>query len=302
MATPAHLTAHLTVAVLGTGIMGSGMARNLVRAGHTVRVWNRTPGKALLLEADGATAAADPAEAVAGADVIVTMLSDGDAVHAAITAAAPALRAGQAWAQMSTVGTTALDRLADLADTHHLLFADAPVQGTRQPAEAGTLVVLASGPEPARTDPRLAAVFDAVGSDTVWVGTTGAATRLKLATVGFAVTLTSVLAESLALAAGLGIDLSLFARAVSGGPMDSPYVQAKMGAILGGDYAPSFSVRNAEKDTRLIAEAAAEAGVPVDLATAAGDRFRRAAAQGHADDDMAATYFAGLPAVEPSQH
>ncbi|MFD1935660.1 MULTISPECIES: NAD(P)-dependent oxidoreductase [Nonomuraea] len=282
-----------TVALLGTGIMGAAMARNLLKAGLDVRVWNRTKDKALPLQADGAVVAADPAEAVTGADVVITMLNDGDAVHDAMSAAAPGLRSGQVWAQMSTVGVAALERLGELARAHGLVFVDAPVQGTRQPAEAGTLVILAAGP----ADERLEPVFSAVGGKTLWVGEPGAATRLKLTTVGFGIALTSVLAEALALAKGLGVDPALFGEVITGGPMDSPYLQAKMKAIVGGDYTPSFTVRNAEKDTRLIAEAAARAGVSVDLAEAAGERFRRAESQGHGDDDMAAGYFASFPSA-----
>ncbi|PZG19349.1 3-hydroxyisobutyrate dehydrogenase, partial [Spongiactinospora gelatinilytica] len=282
-----------TVAVLGTGIMGAPMARNLAKNGLQVRAWNRTRDKALPLQADGITVCSDPAEAVTGADVVITMLSDGDAVRAAMSAAAPALAAGQVWAQMSTVGLVALDRLAALAQAHGLVFVDAPVQGTRQPAEAGTLVVLAAGP----ADERLEPVFSAVGGRTIWVGEeVGAATRLKLTTVGYAITLTAVLAESLALLRALGLDPSLFAEVVTGSPLDSGYVQAKMKSIRDGDYTPSFTVRNAEKDTRLIAEAASGAGVRVDMAVAAGERFRRAEAEGHGDDDMAAGYFASFPA------
>ncbi|WP_182909237.1 NAD(P)-dependent oxidoreductase [Microbispora sp. H13382] len=281
-----------TVALLGTGIMGAAMARNLAKAGLEVRVWNRTEEKALPLRSDGAFVASDPAEAVSGADVVITMLTDGDAVGEAMAAAAPGLRAGQVWAQMSTVGVAAIERLDAFARSHGLVFVDAPVQGTRQPAEAGTLVVLAAGP----ADERLTPVFSAIGSKTLWVGEVGAATRLKLTTVGFGIALTSVLAEALALAEGLGVDPALFGQVITGGPMDSPYLQAKMKAVISGDYSPSFTVRNAEKDTRLIAEAAATAGIAVDLAEAAGERFRRAEAQGHGDDDMVAGYFAGFAA------
>ncbi|MEU7895081.1 NAD(P)-dependent oxidoreductase [Nonomuraea sp. NPDC049152] len=282
-----------TVALLGTGIMGAAMARNLVKAGLEVRVWNRSKEKALPLQADGAVVASDPAEAVTGADVVITMLNDGEAVHDAMTAAASGLRSGQVWAQMSTVGVTAIERLGELARSYGLVFVDAPVQGTRQPAEAGTLVILAAGP----ADERLEPVFSAVGAKTLWVGEAGAATRLKLTTVGFGIALTSVLAEALALAKGLGVDPALFGEVITGGPMDNPYLQAKMKAIVGGDYTPSFTVRNAEKDTRLIAEAATRAGVSVDMTEAAGERFRRAEAQGHGDDDMAASYFAGFPSA-----
>ncbi|MCY0935850.1 NAD(P)-dependent oxidoreductase [Streptomyces sp. H34-S4] len=280
------------VALLGTGIMGSGMARNLLKAGLEVRVWNRTREKAAALAADGAVVADGPAEAVAGADVVITMLADGAAVSRAMAAAVDGLSAGQVWAQMGTVGLAALDELAVFAADHGLVFVDAPVQGTRQPAEDGTLVVLVGGP----ADPRLDPVFAAVGDKVLRVGDEpGAATRLKLAAVGYAITVTAAVGEALALAEGLGVDTELFARVVTGGPMDNPYLQAKMRAVLERDFTPSFTVRGAEKDTGLIAEAAAEAGISVDLAVAARARFHRADELGHGSEDMAAGYFASFP-------
>lgn len=275
--------------------MGLPMARNLAGAGLRVRAWNRTRDKALPLEADGVAVADAPAGAVEGADVIVTMLSDGDAVHDAISAAAPGLRPGQVWAQMSTVGVDAVGRLAALAGEHGLTFVDAPVQGTRQPAEQGTLVILAAGPRAARQ--ALEPVFAALGQRTLWLGEDGAAgagTRLKMATVSFSISMTAVVAEALSLAEGLGLDPDLVRQVIAGGPLDSAYFQAKSQAILEGDFTPSFSVRNAEKDTRLITRAGETAGVRLDLVAAAGERFRRAEAAGHGDDDMAATYFASF--------
>ncbi|WP_395109167.1 NAD(P)-dependent oxidoreductase [Actinomadura sp. SCN-SB] len=284
-----------TIALLGTGIMGTAMARNLVRHGFDVRVWNRTRSRAEPLAKDGATVADSPAGAVEGADVVITMLLDGDAVLAAMRDAAPALRSGQVWAQMSTVGVAALEPLTALAAEHGLLFVDAPVQGTKQPAEQGKLVILAAGPEEARE--ALAPVFEVLGGKTLWVGEDGArgnGTRLKMATVGYGIALTTIVAEALALVKGLGLDAARFAEVVSGGPMDSAYLQLKMKAIRDGDFEPSFALRNAEKDTRLIGEAARSAGIRVDMIDAAGERFRRAIAQGHGDEDMAATYFAGF--------
>lgn len=273
--------------------MGLPMAGNLSRAGLRVTAWNRTRDKALPLEAEGAVVARSPAEAVEGADVVVTMLSDGDAVHDAISAAAPGLRGGQVWAQMSTVGLAAVERLSALARQHGLTFVDAPVQGTRQPAEQGKLIILAAGPASAR--PALEPVFGALGQRTLWIADeAGAGTRLKMATVSYSISLTAVVAEALALAGGLGLDPGLVRQVVTGGPMDSPYFQAKSEAILEGDFAPSFTVRNAEKDTRLIVEAGRAAGVRLDVVAAAGERFRRAQARGHGEQDMAATYFASF--------
>ncbi|WP_256256841.1 NAD(P)-dependent oxidoreductase [Nonomuraea pusilla] len=284
-----------TVAVLGTGLMGAPMARNMLKAGMDVRVWNRTREKALPLREDGATVAGTAADAVRDADVIVTMLSDEDAVRAALTAAAPGLRPGQVWAQMSTVGVAGAQRLAALAAEHGLTYADAPVQGTRQPAEQGRLVVLAAAPQEARD--ALDPVFSAVGGRTLWLGedaAAGTASGLKMAAVSYAVSLTAVVAESLALAKGLGLDPELLRQVITGGPLDNAYFQAKSKAILEGDFEPSFTVRNAEKDTRLITEAGESAGVRLDLAAAAGERLRRAESAGHGDEDMSATYFASF--------
>ncbi|MCP2262365.1 3-hydroxyisobutyrate dehydrogenase [Streptoalloteichus tenebrarius] len=290
------MTTRPVVAVLGLGIMGRAMARNLLRHGLPVRVWNRTAERAAELAGEGAVAAASPAEAVTGADVVLTMLTDGPAVAEVMREAAPGLRAGQVWFQATTVGVEAVTGLAELAGEHGLVFVDAPVQGTRQPAEAGQLVVLAAGPASARE--LLRPVFEAVGRHTEWLGedgSSGVASRLKLVLNSWALTMTNGVAEAVALARGLGVDPALFGRVIAGGPMDSQYLQAKAAAILAGDFTPSFSVRNAEKDARLVAEAAERAGVRMDLALVAGERFRRARELGHGDEDMVANYFGSFP-------
>ncbi|MFJ2176205.1 NAD(P)-dependent oxidoreductase [Streptomyces sp. NPDC087851] len=285
----------LAVAVLGTGIMGAAMARNLCRAGLDVRVWNRTRAKAEPLATDGARVAGTPAEAVSGADVVVTMLYDGPAALEAMEAAAPGLRRGAVWLQSTTVGVEAITPLAERAAEQGLLFVDAPVLGTRAPAESGDLLILAAGPQEARGP--LAPVLDAVGSRTVWLGedgTTAAATRLKLVCNSWVLALTNGTAEALSLAKGLGVDPNHFLEAMSGGSLDCGYLHVKSRAILNDDYTPSFTVTTAAKDARLIVAAGAAEGVRLDLAAAGAERFRRAEAQGHGEDDMAATYFASF--------
>ncbi|GAA0591152.1 NAD(P)-dependent oxidoreductase [Actinomadura livida] len=284
------------VAMLGTGIMGAAMARTLLRDGHQVTVWNRTRSRAEPLAANGATVAGSPAEAVADAEVVITILDGADTAMSVMKEAAPSLRRGQVWAQMGTVGVESVPSLAAFAAEQGLMFVDAPVQGTKQPAEQGKLLVLAAGPQDARSilDP----VFGSVGAKTLWLaedGAGGAGTRLKLAAVSYAISLTSVVAESVALAEGLGLDPALLGEVFTGGPLDNAYLQAKMKAILAGDFEPSFAVRNAEKNTRLIHDAAEAAGIRMDVNDAAGERFRRAIEQGHGDEDMAATYRASFP-------
>ncbi|MFE9780199.1 NAD(P)-dependent oxidoreductase [Streptomyces sp. NPDC005775] len=282
------------VAVLGTGIMGSGMARSLLRAGLDVRVWNRTHEKATPLAADGATVADTAAEAVRGADVILTALNDSTAVAAALTAASDGVHRGQILLQSSTVGPDATAELAQRAVDLGLVYLDAPVSGTRQPAEQGALTVLVSGPSAARaaTGP----VLDAIGQRTVWVAEEpGAASRLKLVVNAWVINMVGGVAECLNLAEGLGVDPRTFLDVMKGGPLDTAYLQGKSAAVLSGDLTPSFALSTALKDTRLILEAAGHAGVRLDLTQASAARFERAEAAGHGGEDMIATYYAGRP-------
>lgn len=284
-----------TVAVLGTGIMGAAMARNLLGSGLPVRAWNRTRARAEALVADGAYCAGSPADAVTGADVVLTMLNDGPRVLAAMREASEGLAPGAVWAQSATVGDAATAELADFARQHGLTFVDAPVLGTKQPAEAGQLVVLAAGPQSARGI--LAPVFNAVGVRTTWVdddGSTGAASRLKLVLNSWIGALMHATGETLALARGIGVDPQIFLDSVSGGPLDSGYMRVKSAAILSGDYTPSFSVSNALKDTRLIVDAAERSGVQLDVARAGVARFERLERRGLGERDMAATYLASF--------
>ncbi|WP_404294379.1 NAD(P)-dependent oxidoreductase (plasmid) [Microvirga sp. RSM25] len=279
------------VAVLGTGLIGAAVARNLARKGFAVRAWNRSADKARALAVDGVTPFDHAADAVRDAGIVVTVLKDGPAVTEAIAAALPGLAKGAIWLQLSTVGAEAIDTLADLAAENGLVFYDAPVQGPRQPAEQGKLVILASGPDSGREAAQ--SVFDAIGQRTLWVSDTpGASSRLKLALNAFVFALTHGTAESLAIARALGVDPALVIEAVTASPLDSGYFQGKGAAMLKGGYATSFSVENGVKDARLVVEALAGSDVRADLAEAGLARFQRAAAAGHGERDIAASFLA----------
>ncbi len=227
------MTDTLTVTVLGTGIMGAAMARNLLKAGHTVRAWNRTRAKVSPLAADGAHVAGTPAEAVESADVVLTMLYDGPATLETMRAAAPALPRGAVWAQCTTSGIEDVAGLAAFARDHGLRFYDAPVLGTRKPAEDGQLTVLAAGPADGRDT--VTPVFDAVGARTVWTGEDGAAasaTRLKLVANSWVLAATAAAGETLALARALDVDPDAFFGLIAGGPLDMGYLHAKAQLIL----------------------------------------------------------------------
>jgi 3-hydroxyisobutyrate dehydrogenase len=268
--------------------MGGPIARRFADAGHAVWAWNRTAAKA---EGLGVAVTATPAEAVGGAELVVTMLADGPTVGEVADDALASAAEGVVWAQMSTVGIEWTKRLAALAGKHDLLYVDAPVLGTRAPAEQGTLVVLLAGPEATRGV--CEEVLPAISRKQVWLGEEiGAASALKLVLNHWIGNSVENVAETVAYAQALGVDPQRFLDSIEGGNMDMPYAHMKTGAILSGNLEPSFTLRLARKDIGLIVDAAREAGVDLGLAAVTLERMQRAIELGHADEDMAAVYYA----------
>jgi 3-hydroxyisobutyrate dehydrogenase len=283
----------LTVAVLGTGLMGGPMARNIARAGLTVRVWNRSKDKARPLERDGATVAERPQDAVFGADIALTMLADAKATLGVAEAMLPAMSTDAVWLQAGTIGIDALEQCADLAQRHGVALVDAPVLGTAKPAQDGTLTVLASGPDDAVS--RCGPIFRAVGGRTVRVGPAGQATRLKLAVNAWVLAMTEGVAEAVALAKGLGLEVDQMLEALDGSPTDSPYFRMKSKLIAEGDFPASFTLRLAAKDARLIEQAAERGGVDLPMLRTIAARLAQGVEAGHGEEDMAATYRLSAP-------
>jgi 3-hydroxyisobutyrate dehydrogenase len=285
-----------TIAVLGAGgTMGFPMTQNLLRSGFRIHAWNRSFEKIEPLAAAGAELAATPAAAARGADTILTMVSDGEAVldvmaddDGALSAAAGA----PLWLQMSTIGEDATARCAELAAEHGLGLVDAPVLGTKQPAEEGRLVVLASGADEHRDHAQ--PIFDAVAARTLWVGDAGAGTLLKLVANTWIVTVVESAAETIALAEGLGLDPELLFEAVAGGPLDMGYLRAKGRAMIHREFDPSFSLRLAAKDARLVEESAERRDLALPF-VAAARRQLEAAEDEHGDADISAVYLAVAP-------
>jgi 3-hydroxyisobutyrate dehydrogenase len=283
-----------TITVLGTGIMGGGMARNLVKAGFDVTVWNRHREKAEPLAEAGATVAEDVAEAVSSSDVVLTMLFDGDAVEAVMEDALPTMRSDAVWIQSSTVGLAAAARLTERAGRQGIALVDAPVLGTRQPAEQGALTVLAAGPEELRE--RVIPVFDAVGSRTIWVSDMpGDGQRLKLVANSFVLSLVGATAQAIDLTQRLGLDPRLFLDTIKGGALDVPYVQLKGKSMVDGDFPPAFPLAGATKDGHLILEAMEHAGSRSEIMRALVGRYQEAVDGDHGAEDLAAVIRAFFP-------
>jgi 3-hydroxyisobutyrate dehydrogenase len=291
-----------TVAVLGAGgAMGVCMARNILRAGMPVRAWNRSPRKAVTLARDAALIVDSPAATAEGAAIVVTMLSDVDAVLEVMEGEAGFLSALSAsstlarspiWVQMSTIGVPGTERCAEVAQHRGLRFVDAPVLGSRELARRGELIVMASGPT--ELEPELEPLFAAVGERTMWLGPAGAGSALQLVANSWVITVVEGMAETIALAEGTGVDPRDFLRAVAGGPLDLPYMQVKAHAILEREFAPSFRLELAAKDARLVAETAEEHDLDLPLLAAVCARIAEGVPQ-HGDEDMAATYLTSAP-------
>ncbi len=264
--------------------MGAGMAGSLAREGHEVVVWNRTADKAQALAGDGITAAASVAEAVSGCDAVVTVLFDTDAVLAVTEEIVGGIGPDAVWIQSSTVGVDGARRIAEAAGGQ---IVDAPVLGTRKPAQDGALVVLASGP--AALLEKAQPVFDAIGSRTVVAGdVVGQGSALKLVVNAWIGLLTAGTAQSLAFAQSLGLDPALFLEAITGAPVDSAYAQLKGAAMIKGDWTTSFAVDGVRKDVGLMIDAAGDADFPTGILDAVLATFDSASGLGHGADDMAA--------------
>ncbi len=251
------------VAVLGAGsTMGLGVAGNIARAG--IRGRRRDPDH----------------------------VADADAVIGAIEDAVERVQSDAIWLQMSTIGEAGTDRCAEVAEKQGLTLIDAPVLCTKQPAEEGKLVVIASGPEAARE--RVQPIFDAVGHKTIWVGEAGAGTRLKMVANSWVLTVVEGVAETFALAEGLDLDPSLLLDAIEGGTLDLPYLRMKGQAIIERNFEPSFRLLLAAKDARLIEESAERHEIDLPLFSTIRRRLAEAAKE-HGDEDFSATYWTSAP-------
>ncbi|MGN7132279.1 NAD(P)-dependent oxidoreductase [Rhodococcoides corynebacterioides] len=280
------------MAVIGIGTMGAGMAASILRAGHDLSVWNRTAERTTDLVNSGARASTDPADCARDADVVITMLYDEAATADSAAEFLPAMRDGAVWMQSATVGPAGARRLADLAARHDVAMLDAPVLGTKAPAEQGTLTALVSGPDSLHETVR--PVLEAIAMKTVSAGAEpGAASALKLACNAMVATLTAATAQSVAIARHLGVDPTLFLQALDGGPIGAPYTQLKGTAMIEREFTPSFGVDGVVKDLDLMIDATdTSAGRLLGAVRAA---FADASDRGHGSDDMASVIDAFAP-------
>jgi len=274
------------VAVLGIGAMGHGMAASALRAGIPTIVWDRRAEAARDLAGRGAQVAGSAADAARRATIVITMVTDADAVMsiARDQGMLAALAPGAIWAQMSTIGVAGTDRVTDMTrrERPDVTLLDAPVSGSRDPAERGELTIFASGPGEAR--PRVAALFGALGQRTIWAGEAGAGSRLKLVSNTWLAFAAEAVAASVALARQLGLETANVVDALGGSPLASPWQAAKLQRIAGGEFSAQFALSLALKDVNLALQAAG-AGRSEVLACLAGE-WQQAVDQGLGGADL----------------
>ncbi len=281
-----------TVAVIGAGIMGSAMARNLVAAGVNTRVWDRSPAATGPLADAGAVVVASAEDAVRDAGVVITMLPTAGAVESVIFdgGVAGAFADGCVWAQMGTIGVEATRRIRDrlAAQRPGVMFVDAPVSGSKGPAEQGQLLILASGPAAAAD--AVSPVFGILGRKTVWLGEAGQGSQVKLVVNAYMSILIEGVAETMELADRLGIGHQQLAEVIEGGPLDAPIAGAKLHKMDRGDYAAEIPLEWALKDEDLAIGAAGGEAPP--LLAALSGQWHAAVAAGHGRQDISAARLA----------
>jgi 3-hydroxyisobutyrate dehydrogenase len=282
----------VAVAVIGAGIMGSAMARNLAAAGLLTRVWDRAASATGPLAAAGAVVAPSARDAVRDAGVVITMLPTADAVESVVFdgGVAEAFADGCVWAQMGTIGVEATRRIGDrlAAQRPGVMFVDAPVSGSKGPAEQGQLLILASGPAAAADVVR--PVFGVLGRKTVWLGAAGRGSVVKLVVNAYLSILIEGVAETMALADRLGIGHEQLAEVIEGGPLDAPLADAKFHKMDRGDYAAEFPLEWALKDVDLVIDAAGGQALP--LLAALSGQWHAAVAAGYGRQDISAARLA----------
>jgi len=283
----------LRVGVLGTGLMGTAMAHRLLEEQVPVIAWNRNPARAQPLAERGAEIAATTSDLIeTGPQAVITMLPTADVVLSVVEPLLDRWPRQTIWLQMSSVGASEADRIAEIAAAHQVTLFDAPVSGSTRPAEEGQLTILASGPDGARE--KVEPVFRALGSRVQWVGEVGMGSRLKLAANHWMIAMIAALSETMHLCKLMGLDEQQFVRLLDGGPLGSSYGLEKLGEMQRREYPAGFPVRHALKDLELVLEVAKSSGVELPLLDTVLERIG-AAEDRHSDDDLAAVYEIELP-------
>lgn len=277
------------IGFIGLGAMGSRMAKNIIKSGYSLSVYNRTPSRTQPLSDLGASVFDSPKALAENSDIIIVMVTGPEALHEVIEAengAAAGIKEGARLVNMSTVSYEATMRASAEIACRKAAFIDAPVSGTIKPAEEGSLVILASGDR--EEIDHLGPLLKTMGKEVIYCGGVGKGTCMKLTVNLLLANMMEGFAEALTLGGKLGLELQEIIRVIESGPMAAPMFKAKGQTISSGDYTKTFPVNLAFKDLNLILDAAAKACVPLPSTSATRESFNAAVANGYGDEDIAA--------------
>jgi len=280
----------MNIGFIGLGIMGSAMAANLLKAGFKVTVWNRSQDKSELLAGAGAAIAATPRAVAEQCDIIIAMMANGPAVQSVRDGAdgiIAGLKPGKGYVDMSTVDAETSIESARLAHNKGALFLEAPVAGSKKPAEDGTLTIMAAGDQ-ALYETALPA-FEKMGKKIMFLGENGNGARMKLANNLVMGGMMIALCEGLALASRSGLDATQLLEVLDSGAVSNPMFRLKGPQIAANkEFPPAFPLKHMQKDLRLALKLAEEIGQPLFATATNNELFKAALADGLGDCDFAA--------------
>lgn len=280
----------MKIGFVGLGIMGSAMAANLIKAGFKVTVWNRSAARCTQLAGLGCAVADSPREAAKCSDVVIAMMADPGAVQSVRDGAdgiLAGLRPGAGYLDMSTVDAETSLESARLTHQQGALFLEAPVAGSRKPAEDATLTIMAAG-DRALYDTALPAL-EAMGKKILYLGDAGNAARMKLANNLVMSGMLTALCEGMALASGSGLDTAQFLDVLDSGAVSNPMFRMKGPQIaVNGEFPTAFPLKHMQKDLRLALRLAEEIGQPLFMTATVNELYKKALAEELGESDFAA--------------
>lgn len=281
----------LKIGFIGLGIMGYAMAKNLVAAGFDLTVWNRTPERCASLVALGAQQAATPRELAAHCDISFAMLADPDASRAVAEGpdgVAEGIRPGSGYVDFSTVDDETAHAVGKLITARGARYLEAPVSGTKKPAEDGSLIILAAGDRSLYED--AAPLLDRLGKKRLFLGAVGQGARMKLVVNLIMGSMLTALGEGLALGRRSGLDGSAILDVLDAGAMACPMFRGKGPMALSASYMTSFPLKHMQKDLRLALALSEKLGQNLAVTAASNELFKRARIEGFGDEDIAAVF------------
>ena len=280
-----------SIGFLGLGIMGKAMAANLIKAGFDVTVWNRNTDKCAELVAVGARQGSTPKDVAANCDITFAMVSDPEAALALCQGSdgvAAGIGAGRGYVDMSTVDDGTSKTIAALISQAGGRFLEAPVSGTKKPAEDGTLIILAAGDHSLYDDAKPA--FEVMGKMSPYLGDVGQGANMKLVVNMMMGGMLSIFSEGMSLGQKAGLDGQQILDIVDAGAMSNPMFKGKGAMLLNENYSTSFPLKHMQKDLRLAVALGDQLEQPLPSAAIANEAFKQAIKVGFADEDIAAVY------------